>query len=260
MKKQDEEQLYTFEEFDKHISLYNSVPQGDGNSLVMLRKICDGIHSQCFERNPSIIIAGDNARAYSLALANTLCSDDVRYYQARYLCTVNSLMECFRDSLPDTIHIIQDPKEIGGCEGTLWSIINKREYKFTSYDRKRFEHIYVHGLIILVTDNLPAVPSPITKSVDFKIVINRCSQIQLQLIVHQKLRFCSVDYLNNEEVLKTIAKQGAGIDQVMEFLKVCILIAKTEQKPLNMALVNRVIRLVSVGAPPIDGQNDGIPF
>lgn len=254
MKKQYEEQ-YTFEEFDQHISLFNLIPQGDGNALKLLRKICDGLESQCFDRNPSILIAGEGAMAHSLALANTLCSDDIRYYQAKYLYTVNNLMECFQDSLPETIHIIENPQEIGSSEGILWSLINKREYKFTSFDRKQFEHIFVHGLIILVTDNIPSVPSPITKSVDFKIITNGCSYIQLQLSVCQILKFCSVDYQDNEQVLKIIAKQGAGrIDQMMEFLKICILIAKTEHKPLDMRIVNRVIRITSVGAPPMEDE------
>ena len=65
----------------------------------------------------------------------------------------------------------------------------------------------------------------ITKSVDFKIITDRCSQTQLELIVHQRLKFCSVDYQDNEEVLKTIVRQGVGrIDLVMEFLRICILI------------------------------------
>ena len=259
MKKQEE---HTYEEFEQHISLYNLIPQGDGNALKLLRKICDGIDSGWFERNPSILIAGENAMTHSLAFANTLCSEDIRHYHSKYLYTVNNLIECFKDSLFDTIHIIQNPEEIGNSEGTLWSMLNKREYKFTSIDRKRFEHIFIHGLIILVTNNPASVPSPITESVDYKIITNQCSHTQLQLIVHQRLKFCSVNYQNDDEVLKTIAKQGR-IDQVMEFLKICILIAQTEDKPLDMKIVNRVVRLISVGAPPLpsfDGGDDDIPY
>lgn len=260
MKKQ-EEKLYTFEEFDKHISLYNIIPQGNGNALVLLRKIYDGIESEWFERNPSILISGEGAMAHGLALANTICSLDVRYYQAKYLYMMNDLIDCFKGSSSDTIHIISGPEDIAGSESALWSMLNKREYKFTGYDRKQYEFIHVHGLIILVTNNLAAVSPLIRKSIDFEIITDRCSQVQLELVVCQRLNFCSVDYQDSEEVLKAIVSQGAGrIEQVMEFLKICILIAKTEDKPVDMRIVNRVIRLTSVGAPPIFHNDDGIPF
>ena len=42
---QQKEQSYKFEEFEQHINLFNVVPSGKGNSIMLLRNIAE--MSQC---------------------------------------------------------------------------------------------------------------------------------------------------------------------------------------------------------------------
>jgi len=240
-----EQQIYKFEEFGQHISLWNVIPAGQGNSLVLLRKIIDGIQGNSFSQIPSLLIAGEGAEIFSRAVANSLCSSDIREIDAKYLTTNQSQIQFFRDSLFETVNIVSSVGGLGLSESVLWHLIKNRVYKFSSYDRKNFEYIHVNGMIIVCTKDIKLVPPQIIKAVDFKVIIEPYTQEQLELIVHQRLKFCGIDYGDDGEVLKTIIEYGNGqLSLIIDFLKICILMAQSESREkINLKLVQRASRL-----------------
>lgn len=236
---------HRFEEFDQHISLWNTIPAGSGNSLVLLRKIVDGIESSFFSRNPCIVIAGEGARELGLAVANTLCSQDIREVEGQFLYLVRGQSDYFDNSLFDAVHIINDVGRIGMSECALWHVIKTRIYKTVRADGSA-GYNYVHGIIILAADDIKAVPSSLCRASDYKVVIEEYTREQLELIIHQRLKFCGVNYQNDEEVLKTINKYGGGkLVPILDLLKICIFLAQFEHDNiLTLKTVDKAFKMV----------------
>jgi hypothetical protein len=244
--KKTQQQQYKYEEFDQHVSLWNIIPSGKGGSLVLLRKIIDGMQNNVFVKNPSILITGEGARTLAAATANTLCSGDIRIIEAKYLINTRTQMDFFGDNLGGTINIINSFERIGLNESVLWSLLKNRNYKFTSFDRKYSEYIYINGLVIITAQNIKSISSEILNVVDFKVEIEPYTQQQLELLVHQRLHFCGVDYNNDGNVLKAIVEHGNGqIENIIDFLKTCILSVQSENKnELTLGIVNKAIKLL----------------
>lgn len=245
MKKTQQQQQYKYEEFDEHVSLYNCIPAGAGHSLVLLRKIIEGIQSGNFNRNPSLIIVGENAREMAVATANALCSPDIREIDSKLLFTTKNQMDFFSDSSYEVVHIICNVSKIGLSESVLWQFIKNREYKFQMMDRS-VQSIFCHGLIILTADEVKSIPSTLIQAVDFKATQEQFTQDQLELLVHQRLKFCGIDYLDDGKLLKLIVELGHSKLYLINYLlKICILLAQTEHNNnLSLRTVQRASKLV----------------
>lgn len=244
MKKTKQQQQYKYEEFSKHISLWNCIPAGQGNSLVLLRKIVNGIQSGSFTRNPSIVIVGENSRELGIATANTLCSPDIREIESKYFNITKNIMDFFSDSTFETVHIITNNGTIGINESVLWSFLKKREYKFSRIDGS-WEIIYPHGTIIICAEEIKLVPPSLVRVVDFKVNIESYTQDQLELIVHQRLRFCGIDYNDDEEVLKNIIEYSQGeVWRIIDLIKICILLVQNEGRKLTVKTVKQASKLI----------------
>ena len=244
--KKTQEQQYTFEEFDEHISLWNMIPAGDGSSLVLLRKILDGSQSGSFSRAPSLLIVGEGADTFAMAIGNSLCSSDIRQIEGKYLSGTKDQMSFFGDSLFDTVHIVSDPRTMSMNESVLWHMLRERRYKFSSFDGKNFEYIHVNGLLVLVAKNIKLLSPQIIKAVDFKVIIDEYTQEQLELIVHQRLRFCGIDYGEDGRVLKAVVQNGnKHLNLIIDLLKICILMVRAEhQEKLTLKLIERASKLI----------------
>jgi hypothetical protein len=237
-------QQYKLEEFDKHISLWNCIPAAQGNSLTLLRKIVNGIQSGNFARNPSLIIANEGAKELAIATANSLCSSDIREIESKYLFNVKTQIDYFSDSCFDTIHIIYSVNRIGLTESVLWQFIKNRGCKFPMMDNS-VQHIHCHGVIIIVADEIKSIPLALIDAIDFKVIIEPYTQEQLELIVHQRLHFCGIDYGGDEEVLTTILEYCQGeIWRIKDLLKICVLLAQEADGKLNVKLIERASKLI----------------
>ncbi|MBI9060249.1 MAG: hypothetical protein JEZ01_20955 [Labilibaculum sp.] len=240
-----EKQQYKFEEFDEYVSLFNIVPAGNNDSLVLLRKIVDGIQSDVFDRNPCVLIVGEGSKDFAISLANSLCSDDIREFEAKYLNTTQSQMEFLGDSLYDTIHILNNINSAGMSESMIWSVIKNRKCRFNNYRGDPEIYYHINGQIILTAEKIESVPVPILAASDFKVLIEPYTQNQLELLVHQRLWFCGIDYGKDEEVLKTIVEYGKGeLQRILNLIKICILLAQTEgESELSVEMVKRASRM-----------------
>lgn len=243
--KKTHQQQYKYEEFDQHISLFNCIPAGKGNSLILLRKIVDGIQNSHFDRNPSILVVGEAAPLFATATANTLCSIDIRTIEAKYLYGVQNQIEFFSDSLFNTIHIINNFEKANFAEPVIWQFLKNGVYKFGSYLSRPEIYIHVNGIIILTASDIKSISQPIIDAVGFKVEIESYTQAQLELVVHQRLKFCGIDYCGDEQVLKTIVEYGCGqLKYIIEFLKICILLAQTDgNNKLTLKIVERACKL-----------------
>jgi hypothetical protein len=247
LKKTQQHQQYKYEEFDQHISLWATIPSGQGHSLVLLRKIVEGIQSGSFTRNPSIVIAGEGSRELAIATANTLCSSDIREIDAKFLFNTKNMVDFFSSSNFDSVHIILNIGSIGLSESVLWNFIKSREYKFSRMDGS-WEIIHSHGSIILTSEQVKSISPRILKIADFKVIMEPWTQSQLELLVHQRLKFCGIDYGDNEEVLKTIIEYCQGeIWRIIDLLKICVLLAQSENQKLTLRMVEKASKMTLPG-------------
>ena len=85
------------------------------------------------------------------------------------------------------------------------------------------------------------------------------------LLIYILKVLCKIDY-DGEEVLQAIVEQGAGeISMVIDFLKTCLMLVKSELKKdsfLDMEIVEKAKRMSwgDVLPPPVPGQTVGSFF
>lgn len=274
MKKQEKEQQekYEIDDFEKHCHLWNIVPGGNdnsGNAIVMLRKIIDSIHSNPYanphKQLPSFLIAGETGTGKKLvakAIVNSLAITDVRECHSKYFGIEIPSFELFRDSLGTTAHIIDEIEKLRSkAESTLWKDLTKRECSYYNNVNRSYDIIvHCNGLIIMTCNNMSLISDTLIDATDHIIRLNKFTLDQLESVVHQRLVFCDIEYAG-EEVLQAIVDQGAGqIGQVIDFLKICLMLLKAELKDdLTMEIVEKAKKL-SYSPVPLPPIEDDIPF
>ncbi len=242
--KETKQQQYKFDEFEQHVSLNNIIPAGNGKHIELLKYIAAGIQSGSFRINPSLLIVGEGAKTIGIALGNTICSEDIRKLDSKYFFGTQNQKDFFENSYCDTVHILSNIDKMGMFEGVLWHFLRLREYKFTGMD-KTFEILHVNGIIILTAKTITSISPPIINALDFKIKTEPYTQEQLEQIVSQRLKFCSIHY-ESENVLKAIVAKGSGeLKQIIDLLKMCILLLEEEgKKTVTEEIVEKAVRLI----------------
>ena len=261
MKKQQEK--HSLDEFEEYAHLWNIVPGGDGEGIVLLRKIVDSIHNNSFEilhKTPSFLIVGATGKKLvARALVNSLALEDIRICPGKFFDNGIYSYQFFFDSIASVAHIITDIEQIKGLpEATLWKYIASRECRYYNHaDRSYSNILYCNGWIVLTCRDTDKINDALLSAIDYKIEIEELNRDQVLAAVHQRLVFCNVEY-DGEEVIEAIVDAGNGIDQIMEFLKKCLMLMQAEMVDfLDMEIVRKVGRLS--GAAVVDFQDD-IPF
>ena len=267
MKKQ-EQNIYEIDDFEFHCNLWNIVPGGSGKDIVLLRKIVDAMQSDNYSAPcnipPTFLITAESGTGKKLvvnAILNSLAITDFRECHSKYFdCGIPSF-EFFWDSYPTTAHIITNIEQMTEkAEATVWKYLTKRECSYYNNMNKSYDRIvHCNGLIIMTCNNLALIDDTIINATDHIIRLQPLNLDQLEAVIHQRLKFCGIEY-DGEEVLRAIIEAGnAKVDLVIKFLKVCVLTMKAELKDcLNMEIVNRAKRMwnTPVDPPPIPD----IPF
>lgn len=270
MKKQQNQEKYDIDDFEKHCNLWNIVPGGSGKAILMLRKIVDCIqydnYSAPRNKSPSFLLIGENNTGKNLvakALANSLICSGIVEIPGEFFENGIPSLQFFSNNPPDTAHLITNVEKINRIgEAVLWKFLKRRECNYYNHSNLSYDRlIRCNGLIVMTARDTDKLGS-IVNAVDHTIYLEPYSSEQVKLITHQILKvFCGVEY-DGEQVLQEIVEQShAQIGQVIEFLKVCLLIMKAEMLDcLTVDLIEKVKRMgqFPVPAPPI--LTDDIPF
>ena len=103
--------------------------------------------------------------------------------------------------------------------------------------------MHCNGLIVLTAINKAVLSDSIVNAVDYLIELEPFTTEQLKLIVHQRLKFIGIDY-DGEGILEEIVGKDIGIEDVIRFLKKCVLLLQAEHEDLlDYDIVQRAIRL-----------------
>jgi hypothetical protein len=238
------------DEYENDVNLYRLVSGGKNKGLQILRKIVDKIHSDSYSspgtKIPSILIHGkEGTRLHALALLNSLCITDIRECDSKFFDSGMSSKEVFEDSLFGSAHLITNIEQLRPAqETTIWRFLKFGRCLYNNFVAKTKEYIHCNGMIILTAKDVSKVSSTILAAVDYKVEIEPYTQEQLELIIHMKLRFCGIDY-DDEKVLAMIIEFGVGNFQtIMDLLKICELIIKSDGEELTPKLVQKASRLL----------------
>lgn len=274
MKKQEEEQkqdIYELEDFEKYAHLWNIVPGGSGKGVVLLRNIVDSIqadkHDNPNMKLPSIILAGKNNTGKNLvakALVNSLMCQDVRECPGQYFENGIYSSQFFNDSYSDTAYIIYNIEYLNKMgQSVLWRYLKQGFCKYYNYVTKDFTATHqCNGIIVMTTNSTDKLPQPILDAIDYIVELEPYTAEQLESIVHQILTvFLKIDYTGKQVLMEVVEMGGEQISIVIDFLKICIMILKSEMKDcLTMEIVEKAKRFSCSPVPPPPVAEDDIPF
>ncbi len=253
MKKiEHQQEQYKFEEFEQHINLFNTVPAGNGKSIMLLKNIAEASLSDYFDKKPSILIAGEGAESLAVAFGNSILSDDIRQCDARCFMSTKELIYFYGESKFDSVHIISNIEKMSN-DNIVWNFLQHRVYRFSlSFDGQLCEYVHLNGHLILTANDVKKVSQSIIDTVGFKVVLEHYTQEQLEMIVRQRLKFCAIDYGNDDEVITTILEYACGgIARIIEILRLCVLLVQQEGKSkLTLDLVQKAVNLAYLPPDP----------
>jgi len=231
-------------------------PGGQGKGIALLRKVVDAIqhdnYSDPGNKLPSFLITGATGKELTArALANSLAIEDIRVCPGRYFDNGLLSFQFFTDSYPSTAHIITDIETLHTrAESALWNYLKNKKHSYYNPATRSYDNIiHCNGVIVMTAaGDKEQVSESLIEVTDHIIELEPLTVDQMEAVVHQRLVFCGVDY-EGDEVLQAIIDAGDGqIDDVMRFLKICLMMVAAEMKEeLDMEVVRRASRLS--GAP-----------
>ena len=243
-------QLYEIDDFEKQCHLWSIITGGTGKGVLLLRKIVDAIQSNSYARPdsnlPSILITGSGKQLVATALVNSLALEDIRTCHANYLENGITSHQFFSDSTANTAHIITCIEHLkGNTESVLWRYVKNRCCNYYNYATKKFDNIvHCNGLIILTATSRKLVPYPLLKATDYIIELEPLTNEQCEIVVHQYLKFCGIDY-DGEQVLQAVVGNTlSSISQIMQLLRICIVVMRAEHEEcLTVEIVEKAKQL-----------------
>ncbi len=251
MEETQKQQLYEIDDFQNLCHLWSIVPGGNGKGILLLRKLVDAIQANNYSRPgnrlPSILIVGKGKQLVAKALVNSLAIVDARFCHAKYLDNGIGSSQFFNDSIASTAHIISHIEKLTPMsESVLWRYLVNGCCNYFNFASRKYDMIlHCNGLIVLTAQDIESVSEPIIKAVDHTIELEPLSTDQLEIVVHQQLKFCGIEY-EGEEVLQAIVGNDLdSIRPIMQFLKTCLVVMRAEHEDvLTVEIVEKARRLM----------------
>ena len=254
-------QLYEIDDFAKQCHLWSIVPGGTGKGILLLRKIVDAIQSNSYARPdsklPSILITGSGKQLAANALVNSLATEDIRICHSKYLENGITSYQFFNDSTANTAQIITNIENLKtNAESTLWRYVKNRCCNYYNYATQKYDNtVHCNGLIILTATSRKLVPYPLLKATDHIIELEPLTNEQCEIVVHQYLKFCGIDYDGDQVLQAVVGDALCSMRQVMQLLRTSIVILRGEHEDyLTVEIVEKAKRLCT-----IDGELSRIP-
>jgi hypothetical protein len=208
-------------EFDDTVSLWQLIPAGKGKALSLLRTIVDSIHNSDNPKLPSILIIGDEGkRTYANAFFRALGVKQINEIHASLLLPGSGLAQFFSSEY-NVAHLIAYVELlVPTVDLSICQILKSNEYHIYNFLKEEEDTFNMPGLVVLTARNLSEVVDPIIETVDYIVLIEKYTHLDLVLL--QRLRYIGVDY-ECEDVLQKVLKVGKGqLKYMINFLQVCI--------------------------------------
>jgi hypothetical protein len=232
-----------------------TLPKCSCLGIKLLKHIVDSINNGSVME--SVLIVGHGKDFAAQAFSNSIFMQDVRVCKGQHFDQGFSSYQFFNHSTPTTAHIIEDVQGIKPVsQAMLWKYLKLRCCFY--YRGVDSTILHCNGMVILTADNISRVPKTIVNSVDHIAYLAPHTRDYLTMAVRQYFKFCGIGY-SNRKVIAEILKNNPTIRQVIQTLKTCMVILKSQvQSNLTVSVVKKAIRMNM--EPTKASKQDEIPF
>lgn len=242
--------------FIAHSNLW-TLPDCSCDGIELLRHIADSVNNGSVADYPSVLIIGHGKDFMAQSLSNSVFMQDVRVCKGQHFDQGYSSYQFFDHSMPTTAHIIEDVQDIKPVsQAMIWKYL---KLGCCCYFRGVDSNIlHCNGMIILTADTISRVPKVIANSVDHIAYLAPHTRDYLNKVIRQYLKFCGIGY-TNKKVIAEILNNNPTIRQVIQTLKICMVILKSQvQNNLTVSVVKKAIKMNM--EPTKASKQDEIPF
>jgi len=228
MKKQEQKQIVSLDDWDKTVSLWQLLPCGAGRGLKRLKIIVDSMLNSKTEQSLkplSLLIVGTQGlRTHARCFLRALAFENSSELPAHLLqSTANEVFNFFSPSKIADSHIISSVSLLyPSILKTLYEIVSTGEFSNHNNIENTNEVVPVVTPIVMTTLNRSKVPAYFQQKIDHIVELEDYSKQQLQLVVLQRLMYCNLDY-QEEKVLQLVVEYGSEkLHDIIRLLKAAI--------------------------------------
>ena len=236
MKKQEQKQIISIDEFDSTVSLYQLLSPGAGRGLSHLKVIVNSLlHNpeQPQAKPLSLLIAGKQGlRTHARSFIRALGLEYIKEIPAQLLhAPPTAIYEFFTPLLLCDSYVISRVDALyPGILKTLFEIISKGEYSKDNYQRQCKEVFAVYKPIMMTTSKESKIPNYFLEQIDHIVKIEDYTDQQLELIVLQRLKYGNIDY-QEEKVLWLLKEYGdKKLHNIIRLLKSAITVMLSDSR------------------------------
>ena len=236
MKKQEQKQLISIDEFDSTVSLYQLISPGAGRGLSHLKIIVNSIlhNPEQQQRKPlSLLIVGkQGAMTHGRAFIRALGLEGINETPAQLLqAPLNAVHEFFNLLLPAQSYLVSSIDALyPSILKTLYEIVTKGEYSGYDYQRRCKEIVCVYCPVVLTASDISKIPKYFIEKIDHIVTLEEYTEDLLQLAVLQRLKYAQIDY-ENEKLLWLLVEYGLkDLHKIIRLLKSSITVMLADNR------------------------------
>lgn len=231
--KQQLKPIVDIDEFDETVSLWQLLPCGNGYALKMLKYIADFIfNAQNKKKNVNIFITGKQGKkTHGRAFLRALGIETITEIPAELLKPATGICSFFDNPHSYQGYIISEVEKLQELvQNNIYEILQYGKYQLHNFLTEGNDTFMVPSSLILTGKDKNGVASSLVENVDYIVELGEYTEQQLILIVLQRLKYCHIEY-SEEEVLQFIVKQGENnLHKMVNLLKVAMTIMNAEGK------------------------------
>jgi hypothetical protein len=264
MKKQEEQHITRdINTFDEAASIYKILFQD--RTTALLKYIIDKIAIDRYEskgnRLPAIMVAGKygGKQLISRAFSNSMCAKFEHIY-GRHLGLGGCCGSLYQDVHEETVYYISSADKLNAYSITLL-------HKFLMYGFIQFKNpitkeevtVSANNKLFVLSVNDPKKLCPdLYKAINYHCYLKNYSTMEMEILVEQRLKWCSVDY--EKQIPAIIARNGEGsIKNCIRLLSLCCMVIRSNNtSKMTIKDVEKGIGLSRsrerIGPPSIPGD------
>ena len=236
MKKQQQKQIISIDQFDNEVSLYQLLSPGAGRGLSHLKTIVNSIlhnpgHKQ---REPlSLLVVGEQGtRTHSRCFIRALGLESINEIPAKLLHSqINAVHEFFNPLFPAQSFLVSNIDALyPSVLKCLYEIISKGEYSYYNPQKRCKEVVAIYAPVVMTAQNKSKIPEYFKENIDHIVHVGEYSEQNLILVVLQRIKYCGFDY-EEEKVLSMLVESGyEDLQQIIRLLKNSITMMMSENR------------------------------
>lgn len=248
MKKQEQKQIISLDQFDETVSLYQLIPPGAGRGLSHLKTIVNSIlhnpEQQQVKPLSLLLIGKQGCRTHGRSFTRALGLEYISESPGQLLnAPTNAVHDFFNPLLLSDSYLISDINMLyPSVLKILYQIMTKGQYSLHNHLKNAKEIVSVYNPIVMTAPDISKIPGYFKEQIDHIVSLENYGDQSLELVVLQRLKYCGIDY-DEEKVLSLIVAYGhKNLHKIIRLLKSSITVIMSENRTtLTVADVKKVM-------------------